>query len=344
MGLFIDGLIGSATEAQRPAVERLRESTGYMGAMLDDLLEISRLDAQILTANKTPLALRQVFDHLAAIHADQAAATATRIVWRDRGLAVNSDAALLVRMAGNLVVNALHHAAGGRVMVLARRRGASVRIEVRDNGPGIAGIHQKRVFEEFYQVANVERDRRKGFGLGLSICARIAHLLDTQIELRSAAGKGTTFAFGLQAADPASVVASTPAAVQPGPLPGRHCLVVDDDPLILDATEQLLVQWGCSVQRASSSAEALAALSHPDACFHAVLCDLQLGGTRDGVDVIEQARKLQPDALSVVVSGATGPQDLRRLRTLGITLLTKPVAPAKLRAMLGAQRKPLSVS
>ncbi|MFS2168609.1 sensor histidine kinase, partial [Variovorax sp. Varisp62] len=77
---------------------------------------------------------------------------------------------------------ALRHAPeGGTVLVAARRGTAGVRIEVRDNGVGIAPIHQGRIFEEFYQVANTERDRRRGFGLGLAICARIAALLGTRI-------------------------------------------------------------------------------------------------------------------------------------------------------------------
>ena len=76
----------------------------------------------------------------------------------------------------------------------ARRRQGGVRLEVRDNGIGIAPIHQGRIFEEFYQVANTERDRRHGFGLGLAICARVAALLGTRITLRSALQRGSTFA------------------------------------------------------------------------------------------------------------------------------------------------------
>ena len=87
-----------------------------------------------------------------------ALAAQVRLHWRDRGLAVRSDAAMVQRIVGNLVANALRHAPeGGTVLVAARRSRAGVRIVVRDNGVGIAPIHQERIFEEFYQVANTER-------------------------------------------------------------------------------------------------------------------------------------------------------------------------------------------
>ena len=339
MGLFIDGLLPSATEAQRPAVLRLQESTGFMGVLLDDLLEISRLDAQVLTPAITRVSLAALFDQLDAQHAPAASAAQVRLHWRDRGLAVRSDAAMVQRIVGNLVANALRHAPeGGTVLVAARRSRAGVRIEVRDNGVGIAPIHQGRIFEEFYQVANTERDRRRGFGLGLAICARIATLLGTRITLRSALQAGSTFAFTLPPARKADLAPPEPAPVAPAPLAGLRCLVVDDDPAILDGTHALLTQWGCEVECVTTGAEALARLGTGDIVYDAVLCDLQLAGDADGVEVIDAARRLQPDALAVLVSGATGPEVLQRLRHGGVTLLTKPVAPAKLRALLTTRR------
>jgi signal transduction histidine kinase len=143
MGLFIDGLLPTATAAQRPAVLRLQESTEFMGVLLDDLLEISRLDAQVLTPAITRISLAALFDQLDAQHAAAAIEARVRLRWSDRGLAVRTDAAMLQRIVNNLVANALRHAPeGGTVLVAARRSAAGVRIEVRDNGVGIAPIHQ----------------------------------------------------------------------------------------------------------------------------------------------------------------------------------------------------------
>ena len=340
MGLFIDGLLPSATPAQKPAVQRLQESTAFMGVLLDDLLEISRLDAQVLTPTITDVSLEAVFDQLDAQHAPQVADGSLRLLWRDRGLAVRTDPALLLRIVGNLVANAVRHAPpDGTVLVLARRvADGGVRIEVRDNGVGIAPIHQARIFEEFYQVANTERDRRQGFGLGLAICARIAALLGTRITLRSALQQGSTFGLQLPGADPAAVAAPAPESAAPVGLAHLHCLVVDDDPVILESSRALLEQWGCRVACAATRAEAVARLGAPGERFDVVLCDLQLAGDEDGMTVVDAAHKLQPEALTVLVSGATGPEVLQRLRQRGVMLLTKPVAPAKLRALLSTRR------
>ena len=340
MGLFIDGLLPTASDAQRPSVLRLQEGTAFMGVLLDDLLEISRLDAQVLTPAITGLSLAALFDPLAAQHAAAAAEAQVRLIWNDRGLAVRSDAALLQRIVGNLVSNAIRHAPpGGTVLVTARRCAGSVRIEVRDNGVGIAPIHQARIFEEFYQVANTERDRRQGFGLGLAICARIAALLGTRITLRSALQAGSTFALLLPEIALARIAPPAPVPAAATPMDGLRCLVVDDDPAILDGSRALLTQWGCHVDTADTVAAALACLDAPGATYDAVLCDLQLAAEDDGLAVIDAARRLQPGALSVLVSGATGPEVLRRSRHGGVTLLTKPVAPAKLRALLSTRRR-----
>ena len=129
--------------------------------------------------------------------------------------------------------------------------------------------------------------------------------------------------------------ADAPAAA---PLAGLHCLVLDDDPAILDGSRRLLEQWGCRVDCAATVAEADALIADPGNRFDVVLCDLQLAGDEDGMAVIGRVRRLQPDALPVLVSGATGPETLQRLRQDGVTLLTKPVAPAKLRALLATRR------
>jgi len=342
MGLFIDGLLPTANPTQRPAVLRLQEATDFMGVLLDDLLEISRLDAQVLTPTIAGVSLASLFDQLEAQHAAAAAAARVRLVWKDRGLAVSTDPALLLRIIGNLVSNAIRHTpTDGSVLVVARRRNGAVRIEVRDNGVGIAPIHQTRIFEEFYQVANTERDRRQGFGLGLSICARIALLLGTRIKLRSALQAGSTFWLDLPIAHPRLIAAPAKEAAAAAPLAGLHCLVVDDDPAILDGSRTLLELWGCQVDCASTRKEALTRLDKTDAHFDVVLCDLQLDGEEDGMEVIEDTRRLQPDALAVLVSGATGPEALQRLRKGGVMLLTKPVAPAKLRALLSTKRAPV---
>ena len=343
MGLFIDDLLASVPPAQRAAVLQLQESTGFMGVLLDDLLDISRLDARVMTPVIDDVPLVTLFARLDTQHGDKAAAANVRLLWRDGGLVVRSDAAMLMRLLSHLVSNAIRHtSAQGTVLVAARRRGGAVRIEVRDNGVGIAPAHQSRVFEEFFQVANTERDPRQGFGLGLAICARLAALLGSHIVLRSALQQGSTFALALPGSE-TKAMAPEPGHAPREPaasrLAGLRCLVVDDEPAVLDTSRALLSQWGCQVECASSASHALARLGAVD--FDVVLCDLQLASDDDGMAVIEAAQRLHPGALAVLVSASTGPDVLQRLRHSGALLLNRPVAPARLRALLSTRQAPV---
>lgn len=342
MGLFIDGLQTTALPSQRTALMRLQESTQIMSRLLEDLLDISRLDAQVYTPEWNAVPLDALYAQLDAMHRPRALDLGVQLHWRARGLVVHSDAALLLRILGNLVGNAIQHSGARCVLVTARRLrhaatgGGMIRLEVRDNGGGIAPIHHGSIFEEFFQIANAERDARKGFGLGLSICARIARVLDTRIRLRSALQCGSTFSITLPAAtaDSAPRPASSDLVstlVQPLDL---RCLIVDDDAAIRDASSQLLTLWGCQVDTAANQSTAMALLSAQDAAYDVVLCDLQLEDATDGLTVLAHARRHQPGALQVMVSGATAPDTLRQLRQAGVALLTKPVAPAGLRALL----------
>lgn len=340
MGLFVDGLLANATPAQRPAVLRLQESTGFMGVLLDQLLDISRLDAHVMTPTVADVPLAALFSHLDAQCGEQAAAGSVRLLWRDGGLSVRSDGALLLRLLSHLVRNAIRNTpAHGTVLVVARQRAGVVRIAVRDNGIGIAPAQQSRIFEEFYQVANHERDPRQGFGLGLAISARLAALLGTRIALRSALQHGSNFALALPCcATVAAALAPAPHRSGASRLSGLRCLVVHNEPALLDASRALLLQWGCQVECASSVSQALARLDAPT--FDVVLCDLQLDSDDDGMGVIEAAHRLHPAVLAVLVTAAIGADQLQRLSRSGTLLLSKPVAPAKLRALLSRRPAP----
>jgi len=336
MGLFIDGLLPTASAAQLPAMQRLQEGTQVMSALLDALLDISRLDANVLSPAYAPVRVRDLFDQLDAMHGAVAREAGVELVWRDRGHAVMTDAGLAMRVLDNLVRNAVRHSEGGRVLVAARRDAGGTRIEVRDNGIGVAPIQQARIFEEFYQVGNPQRDRRNGFGLGLSICARIARLLHTDIRLRSALRRGSTFSLLLPSTDapPVAPAASAPDGAGAASL-DLDCLLIDDDEAILEGTAHLLTQWNCRVDQARTAEDALCRLRDAARRYDVILCDLQLGDSDDGLALLLQARVLRPRATAIMISGTTTPDMLQRIREASVTLLTKPVAPAKLRALLG---------
>jgi CheY-like chemotaxis protein len=247
---------------------------------------------------------------------------------------------MLKRILDNLIANALRYTQGGRVLVGARRRGDSIRIEVYDTGPGIPAEALDDIFLEFHQLGNPERDRRKGLGLGLAIVKRLAELLGHRIEVRSTVGRGSRFAVTLPAASlttsagqPFSSTQAPTAFALGEDLQGRRVLVLDDDASVLEAMRVLLERWGCDVVTAATPEEAEASVTStsPDL----LIVDYRLRHHASGIDTIGRLSALARTAVpALVITGDTAPDRLREAQESGYPLLHKPVKPAQLRSVM----------
>lgn len=182
---------------QQSVLKRIEVATGAMGDQLESLLEISRLDLTRIEPERQAVPVTDLFAGLAATYAPLAEASGVTLRFHPprRGSGVlETDPALLSRLLGNLIDNAIKFTPGGRVLVCARRHGPDhLRIEVRDNGIGVPAEHQEGIFEEFYQVGNTARQAEKGLGLGLAIVRRLADLLGHRVRFASRPGVGTVF-------------------------------------------------------------------------------------------------------------------------------------------------------
>jgi CheY-like chemotaxis protein len=248
---------------------------------------------------------------------------------------------LLERVLSNLLSNAVRYTEEGAIWLGVRRAGrpAGGYVEVRDSGIGIPVEEHERIFEEFYQVANPQRDARQGHGLGLPTVKRLVEMLGGKLQLRSAPGRGSVFRFPVQAGDAGGIVASLNEAVAGGPsAQGRRVLCIDDDPSILEGLVSLLGRWGCSVLGARDEADALAALEGgfvPDA----VLCDYQLANHRTGAQALTTVRNAlaragHDNVVTLLITGDMASAELAALALQGIPVLHKPVTPARLRRTL----------
>jgi signal transduction histidine kinase/CheY-like chemotaxis protein len=326
----------------RPLDARSREIVGLLDAVnramakqLDGLLDISRLDAGTVQ----PVLVDLRLDELARTHHAALAPLA-----RARGIelalqapapvSVHSDGALLLRIVGNLTDNALKFTpAGGRVVLRVARAGDTALLEVADSGIGIARDEHERVFREFYQVGNAERDRSQGLGLGLSIVQRLCALLGVALELQSTPGQGTTITLRLPAVQTAPQPVPAPAAPPRAALPaGLGVLVIDDEPAVRASMQLLLAELGCTVHLADSTdAARRIAAAHP---IDAVLSDFRLRDGDSGVAALRAVRHLHPQARAALVTGDTAPNRLRDARWAGVPLLHKPVQVDELLAVL----------
>ena len=156
----------------RAVVGNIQESIAVMEQLFDGLLDLSKLEAGVVQPRLGPVSIDALFDRLSQYFRPAAMARALDLRFRSDGEWVTSDAILLEQVLGNLVANAVRCTQTGGVLVAARRRHGAIRLEVWDTGIGIGSTDLARIFEEFVQLGNAERDRRKGLGLGLSIAKR----------------------------------------------------------------------------------------------------------------------------------------------------------------------------
>ena len=339
LGMFVTRLAQLPHDAQtRQLIGNLEDSVCAMQNLLDGLLDISRLEAQAVQVKLAPFALSDLFTQLRQDMAQTARDKGLSLRIRDCPVWVMSDATLLYRILLNLVGNALRYTERGGVLVACRsvNSGTQLQIQVWDSGIGIEPEHQHDVFKEFYQIGNPARDRNKGLGLGLSIVQRTADLLRHPLALASRPGVGTRFTLTLPVASPE---APAPHSLNPEPvrvdeLEGVEVLVVEDDALVRSALVGLLVGWGLRVHEAQGLAEAQG-LIQAGVRPALILSDYRLQDCDNGIEVVLQLRaQLQRAVPACLMSGDTDAALMSAAQTAGLTLLHKPVRPAKLRNLL----------
>jgi CheY-like chemotaxis protein len=206
-----------------------------------------------------------------------------------------------------------------------------------DTGIGIPASQQEAIFDEFHQLGNLERDRTKGLGLGLSIVQRVAQLLDHPIELESEPGRGARFSVTVPLGSAGRVAAEQPASSGDprSDLVDLCVVVIDDEGSVREGMATLLAQWGCNVIAAASEDEAVAAIGAAAARPEVIIADYRLRGERTGVQAIARLRAEVGSALpALIVTGDTAPDRLREASASGHPLIHKPLQPALLRAFL----------
>ncbi|WAC73718.1 ATP-binding protein [Roseateles sp. SL47] len=314
-----------------------------LSSQMDALLDISKLDAQVVPVNNQVFALQPWLSRLQREF--QPAAQRKHLMLRldcPPDACVESDPVLLERVVRNLIDNAIKYTQRGEVSVeVSRGQDEGLwRLSVRDTGMGIPDHEQSRIFEEFYQVGNPERDRAKGLGLGLSIVTRLVDLLDLHLALRSVPGQGSSFMLNVTAADPAEIQPGQEAR-KGGSLPPIRVLVIDDEEPVRVAMHALLMAHGCQVLVAGSTREGLLkSMGHPP---DLLLTDFRLRGGEDGISAVRSLRSAFPGLPALLVSGDTAPERLREAHEAGLTLLHKPVSEEQLisamQAALAGQRR-----
>lgn len=296
-------------------------------AMLDGLLELSSLDSDSITVQPRPVDPALLLQGIAAGFRAAAQAKGLELHCRcEPGLKALTDPGLLRRLLSNLTDNAIKFTHEGEVRLSAAADAQGIVLSVSDTGIGIDPAQQGIIFDETVQLQNPDRDRMKGYGLGLSIVRRLARRLELPLSLQSQPGVGSTFVLRLPEAAPdegAATVPVTPQAKALPALPGCRVLVLDDDATVRAAYGRTLAACGCDVALAATIAEAESLL--PAARSQIALIDYRLRGGENGLDAVRRLRALRPDLVALLCSADASAQIHDGARLAGVVLLRKPL-------------------
>jgi CheY-like chemotaxis protein len=230
-----------------------------------------------------------------------------------------TDPVLFRRILGNLVGNAIRYTEHGGILVGCRKYQGKTWVEVWDTGIGIPKDKTKEIFEEFKQLGNDERSRRKGSGLGLAIVARMASLLGLEIRVKSKLGKGSMFAVELPLGESIELEVVPVSRYRP-----LRIALVEDDARVRDALVYSLEKNGHRVVAAPTRRELINRLNGlaPDI----VVSDYRLAGGRTGFDVVTAVRHLYgEDVPALIITGDTDPKLIRRMASKGVRVQYKPI-------------------
>ena len=343
------------TPEQREYLDTAKKSGEALLDLINDILDLSKIEAGKLEVVSQPFDLRELVHDLVAMFSFRAAEKGVGLsyaVSETAGQFVTGDAVRIRQVLVNLLGNALKFTHKGRVrLVVDRLSDGTLRFQVEDSGVGIEVSQLNLIFEAFRQADGSTARKYGGTGLGLSISRRLVELMGGRIWVTSQPGVGSTFHFEL----PAPVCAAPPAAgrgtgsatgtAPPNALLPRppaasvaRVLVAEDNPVNRTVATRLLEKRGHLVETATNGREALELLRHDPVGFDVVLMDIQMP-EMDGVEAVqlwreEERTRGQRVPVIAVTANAMAGEEQRYLAAGMDAYISKPFDPERLLQMV----------
>ena len=337
MGLFLGALRNREDDPQKMGIiEDMSKSADALNDLFNSLLDVSRLDAEIIEFNPAHAPASRMFDALRAQFAQQASEKGIEVRIRACDHVLYCDVILLERVLRNLFANAVQYTGSGYISLYCEDRGNNSKVvTLEDTGIGIPAEFSEDVFSEYYQLNNPARDKNKGLGLGLSIVSRLCELMDIPLEMESKEGVGTVFRLVVPAGSSGNIVPYGQAVTGMAAAAGRCVLVIDDELPVLQSMRHMLEGWDCDVLLAESARDALKILALSNADPDIIISDYRLAENLNGVDAVAAVRESVDRCIpAIVVTGDTSPERLKEVKETGLQLLHKPVRPDELTAVM----------
>lgn len=351
IGLFLNALRNRETDEERLKIlGNLDSSTDALRVLFNSLLDMSRLDAEVIVCNPKHVLLQDVLIPVQVSLEAEAALKGIDMQLDANDVAVYTDPILMERVLRNLLSNAVQYTEKGVIRLWCESVGSDVVVHLEDTGIGIPEHASEEVFSEYFQLNNPERDRGKGLGLGLAIVTRLAKLMDISITMSSKVNVGTRFSLKMTRGD--THIASShikPVNEQGQPIGvGHRVLVIDDEIQVLKSMKQTLEDWGCEVLLSDSARDALRQMALSEFEPDLILSDYRLREGHNGVDTVWALREsFDREVPAIILTGDTSPEKLKQVTDSGFELMHKPIAITELHdalaCHLGESPKPHSM-
>ncbi len=315
-------------------IAQQEKAISVMARLLNTLLDISKLESGAVKPQIADWNLQGLLQEMHAEFTGLARSKGLQLRIEPHAVWVRSDLSLVGQVLRNLVSNAIKYTQYGSVLLRSRSTGSTVYIDIVDTGIGMAPQDLERIYEEFYQIGVAANSSREGYGLGLSIVARIVKLLDLKLGVRSELGRGSTFSLelplGKQQAAHAAVTGGAPMQPARSGAKAHRILLVEDDVAVMTAMRLLLKTEGYLVTTARSLDEAVGHGRALDT-LDLLITDYHLAGGDTGTQVLSELRRIRgPGLKAIMITGDTSPAMREFSNQPDVRVLSKPVDPTVL--------------
>lgn len=357
----INGIMGMADIAERnrqdsarveDCLKKITASSRHLLGLVNDVLDMSRIESGKIQLENDVFNLNDVLEGCCGVVAGQCLEKNLRLekVFTEiTSPYLRGDALHLRQIIINLLGNAVKFTPEcGVITFTARQRvledgAAMLRLSIRDNGIGMSGEFQQKIFEPFAQEDGKDRSHYQGTGLGMSIVRQLLDLMGGSITLRSAPGEGSEFTISLKLpidGPPEAAEAEDTEKAEDG-LAGARILLVEDNALNLEIAQYILEECGAVVTPAENGQAALDTFrQQPEGSFDVILMDVMMP-VMDGLEATRAIRRCEKsDAASVPIVAMTAnayAEDRKAVLAAGMNhYLSKPIERDELVRLLGA--------
>ncbi|MBL4712228.1 MAG: response regulator [Gammaproteobacteria bacterium] len=308
------------------------ESINGLSDLLVALSDISRLDANQITIIPEHFYLDEILEKQRHSYQNKFADKNLSLRLPKIKTVVNTDPIQLERIIQNLLSNALNYTHKGSVTISTKQHDSKTLLSISDTGIGIDASEHENVFNEFYQVGNKERDRRRGLGLGLAIVRRLCDAMDLELTLESALNSGSTITIALPTSNSNLVITRESESTDHWDIANLNVLIIDDEIDVRESLTTLLDTWDCNTRAYSTSSEIINESSTAHWQPDILLCDYRLINETGAEAIIKIRKYFNSKIPAIIITGDTSSLKLNEIADTGHPLLQKPVSPAVLRA------------